>query len=165
MSYPNWNDPSQSNPQPAAYPDPNQPTSGYPVSGYPVSGEPFKAEGTPVGAYPGYGYPMIAVAQPTNGMSIAALVVSIVGVFGLCGYGLGGFIGIIGAILGHVSRRQIRQKGESGDGMALAGIIVGWIATGIALIATLAWVGLFVWLFNQDPSTTPHGTTGYGTTD
>ncbi|GAB2946707.1 hypothetical protein GCM10027280_39370 [Micromonospora polyrhachis] len=164
MSYPNWNDPSQGTQEPAGYPDPNQPVSKYPVSGqpisgYPVSGQPVNPDGTPAGAYPGYGYPMIAAAPPTNGMSIAALVVSIVGILGLCGYGLGGYIGIIGAILGHVSRRQIREKGESGDGMALAGIIVGWIATAIALIATLAIIGFIVWAANYEP------TTDYGTTD
>jgi hypothetical protein len=34
-------------------------------------------------------------------------------------------------VLGHVARKQIRERGQQGDGMALAGIIVGWILTGL----------------------------------
>jgi hypothetical protein len=40
----------------------------------------------------------------------------------------------LGAILGHVARRQIKQSGESGDGVARAAIIVGWALTGLYLI-------------------------------
>jgi hypothetical protein len=36
----------------------------------------------------------------------------------------------IGAVLGHIALKQIRQTGESGEGMAKTGIIVGWIITG-----------------------------------
>jgi hypothetical protein len=39
-----------------------------------------------------------------------------------------------------VARRQIRERGEGGDGMALAGIIVGWILTGLIL----AYIAVFV---------------------
>jgi hypothetical protein len=79
-------------------------------------------------------------------MAIAAMVVSIVGALGLCAYGVGGFIGLVGAILGHVARRQIRTRNEGGEGMALAGIIVGWIATGLAVIAAAFVVWFFVWM-------------------
>ena len=40
----------------------------------------------------------------------------------------------VGAVLGHMARKQIRQTGEQGDGMALAGIIVGWSITGLGLL-------------------------------
>jgi hypothetical protein len=32
--------------------------------------------------------------------------------------------------MGHVARKQIRERGEQGDGFALAGIIIGWVITG-----------------------------------
>ena len=67
-------------------------------------------------------------------MAIASLVVSIVGMVFLICYGVGGLIAPVGAILGHVARKQIRERQESGDGMALAGVIVGWIGTGLGLI-------------------------------
>jgi hypothetical protein len=88
---------------------------------------------------------------PTNGMAVASMVVSVVAMVGLCGYGLGGYLGIVGGVLGHVARRQIRERGESGDGMALAGQIMGWLATAIAVLATIAFVVFFVWLSQQPP--------------
>ncbi|MEV1287148.1 DUF4190 domain-containing protein [Micromonospora sp. NPDC049679] len=136
--------------QPASTQQFGQPGYGAPFSG--PEGYPAPAPG-----YPPYGYPVMA-APPTNGLSIASMVVSIIAVMGLCGYGIGGYIGIVGAILGHVSRRQIRSREqvgqpEAGAGMALAGIIMGWIATVIAVLATVAIVVFAVWLSNQDPST------------
>jgi hypothetical protein len=153
MSYPQqpdgWTDPSWPPPQPpAGYPDP-----AYQMGGQPVGKDGYPAPAYPPQGYPPYGYPVVAVAQPTNGMAIASMIVSIVAVVGLCGYGLGGYIGIVGAILGHVSRRQIRERGEAGDGMALAGIITGWIATVIAVLATAAIIIFVVWAANHDPST------------
>jgi hypothetical protein len=95
----------------------------------------------------------VVAARPTNGLAIASMVISILGAVGLCGYGLGGYIGIVGAIMGHVARRQIRERGENGDGMALAGVIVGWIAFGIAIIATILIIIFVVWAANQPTST------------
>jgi hypothetical protein len=74
-------------------------------------------------------------APKTNGMAVAAMVVSIVAAVGICAYGVGGLLGVVGALLGHVSRRQIRGSGEAGDAMAMAGVIVGWIAFAIGVIA------------------------------
>lgn len=175
-------DPTWSSGQAGGLPDPTLPMSGAPVSGEPFpsystdsySGQPVQQPiqpvqpvypqpvppvqpGQPVGypspAYPGYGYPTVVAAPATNGMAIAAMVVSIMGALGLCGYGLGGYLGIVGAVLGHVAKRQIRERGESGNGMAMAGIIIGWLATAIALIATVALIALFVWAANADPTT------------
>ncbi|MDX2025668.1 DUF4190 domain-containing protein [Microcella sp.] len=36
---------------------------------------------------------------------------------------------IAGAVLGHITLRQIAQTGESGRGMALAATIIGWVGT------------------------------------
>jgi hypothetical protein len=95
--------------------------------------------------YPGYqGYPIAGQYQappPNNGLAIASLVCSCVGVvpffFGLpC---------ILGVIFGFVSRSQIRnsQGRQQGSGLALAGIIVGFslIAAFILLVVLLAVFG------------------------
>jgi hypothetical protein len=80
----------------------------------------------------GYG-PMLK--PPTEGLAIASLVISCIAVPGaLCASGVGGLIGIVGAVLGHVAQRKIRANGSSGRGMALAGVIVGWVAAAIALV-------------------------------
>jgi uncharacterized protein DUF4190 len=68
------------------------------------------------------------------------MVVSIVGLTLVACYGGGGLLGIVGAILGHVARRQIKARKEGGDAMAMAGIIIGWIAFGLGL----AVIGLIV---------------------
>lgn len=127
-------------PQPAAYAQQQPVAYAYQQPGY----------AQPAYGYPPYGYP---VSEPTNGIAIAALVVSIVGAAGLCAYGLGGYLGIVGAILGHVAGRQIRERGGQGAGMAKAGVIIGWIVTGIAVLATIALVFFVVWASGQPPST------------
>jgi hypothetical protein len=120
---------------------PNQPL--YPGASY-------GAPGAPPGYGQGYGYPY-PPSPRTNGLSIASLVVSIVAACGLCAYGFGGYLGILGAILGHVGRRQIRTSGEAGDGMAMAGIIIGWIATGLAVVGS----GLFIFFVILAATTDP----------
>ncbi len=44
---------------------------------------------------------------------------------------------IAGAIMGHMARNQIRQSAgaQTGDGMALAGIVLGWGGVGISVLA------------------------------
>jgi hypothetical protein len=76
-----------------------------------------------------------------------------VSILGLCGYGIGGLLGILGAILGHVARRQIRERGENGDGMALAGVVMGWIATALAVLIIVGIVIFVVWAANQPTPT------------
>jgi hypothetical protein len=85
----------------------------------------------PVPATPYWPQPM--PQQGTNGMAIAALV---------CGIGqvaAGPFAGIAAIILGHKARQRIRQTGEQGDGMALTGLILGYVGTiGLVLLVALA---------------------------
>jgi len=102
--------------------------------------------GQPPLAQPGYGYTPPA---PTNGMAIASLVVSIGGFFACCG-----LPSVVGAVLGHIARKQIRERGEQGEGMALAGIIVGWVAFGIfLLIAALYGAAIVAAVLADDSST------------
>jgi len=49
-----------------------------------------------------------------------------------------------GLVLGIVARKQIRETGEEGDGLALAGIIVGGIATALFALFIVVWIGAFV---------------------
>ena len=70
----------------------------------------------------------------TNGLAIASLVCS-VGSLLLCG-----LTAIVGVVLGHIARRQIRRSAgaEVGEGLALAGIIVGYaILAGIVAFGSL----------------------------
>lgn len=91
--------------------------AGYAQAGYPQAGY-----GQTV-AQPGY----VVYAAPTNGLAIASMIVSILG------------FGPVGAIMGHIARRQIQERGEQGDGFALAGIIVGWVTTGFWLLCCVGY--------------------------
>jgi Domain of unknown function (DUF4190)/DUF1707 SHOCT-like domain len=75
----------------------------------------------------------------TNGMAVAALVCGIVQ---FCGFWLVGTIPAI--ILGHLARRQIRQTGEQGAGMATAGIILGWVGVGLTILFVTLFIALTV---------------------
>ena len=69
------------------------------------------------------------VQRRTNPLAVASLA---------CGLGqiFFWFLAAIPAVvLGHVARRQIRQTGEDGQGMATAGLVLGWI--GIVLTVLL----------------------------
>jgi len=97
-----------------------------------------------------YGYPyQLPPRRNTSGLAIASMVVSLVGLALMCGWGpLSVFISPVGAILGHVARRRLRTSGEQGDGMALTGIIVGWIG----LVLSLALLAVIVYVIVEDPS-------------
>jgi len=88
----------------------------------------------PIGAIapyqPGY-YPPARVA-PTNGLAIAALVCGLAEMFTL------GRAAIPAVILGHLARGQIKHTGERGDGMAVAGLIFGYLGIGIWTLVIIA---------------------------
>jgi hypothetical protein len=73
----------------------------------------------------------VAASVPTSGLAIASLVL---GIGGLTILPLLGSIAAI--ILGYMARSDIRQRpGEvSGEGLALAGIVLGWISVGLAVL-------------------------------
>ena len=78
---------------------------------------------------PGY-YP--AINTPTSGLAIGALVCGILEIFTL------GFAAIPAVILGHLARTQIRRTGERGDGMAIAGLVLGYLGIGIWTLIIIA---------------------------
>jgi len=75
----------------------------------------------------GYGYQPPPQATGTNGMAIASLVCSLFG--WLCIIG-----GILGIIFGFLALNQIKQSGQGGRGMAIAGIVIGVIVTAIMIL-------------------------------
>ena len=71
----------------------------------------------------------------TNGLAIASLILGLVG-WVPCGVG-----SIVAIVLGFVARNQIResQGRQGGDGLALAGIVLGFLA--IAFLIAIIVLG------------------------
>lgn len=86
----------------------------------------------PVMPYPTGFYPPMMPAQPTSGLAIGAMICGIAEIFTL------GFAAIPAVILGHLARAQIRQTGERGDGMAIAGLVLGYLGIAGWLLVILA---------------------------
>lgn len=87
--------------------------------GSPGYGQPPYGQAPYGQAAPGYGPPVGYVpqyARPTNTMAILSLVMAFI-------------FAPAGLVLGIVARKQIARTGEEGDGLALAGIIVGGLIT------------------------------------
>ncbi len=45
-------------------------------------------------------------------------------------------------VCGHMARSQIRRTGEQGAGMALAGLILGWIGVGFTVLVVIAAIAI-----------------------
>lgn len=72
-------------------------------------------------------------AQSTNSSAVGALVCAVLTPM------TWGLTSVPAVVLGHKARTEIRRSGERGDGMALSGLIVGYLAMGFwALIVLVA---------------------------
>jgi len=99
-------------------PPPQQYGGGYPAQQY--------------GGYPpqqpvGYRQP-----QRTNGMAIASMVLGILWLY---------WVGsVLALVFGYIARNQIRERGDAGTGMAVAGIVLGWVGVGILTLGMLVFI-------------------------
>jgi hypothetical protein len=73
--------------------------------------------------------------QTTNGMAVASLVLGICFCFGLTG--------ILAVVLGNLALNRIdaSQGAEKGRGLAIAGIVLGWVGIALLAIPALVWLG------------------------
>ncbi|HEY1838723.1 MAG TPA: DUF4190 domain-containing protein [Mycobacterium sp.] len=133
-------------PQPQQQPPPPYGPTGYGGPPPPPYTGPIGAGGFggPPPMYPGpydpyQGYP----SQDTNGLAVASLVTSIAGV--VIGIPLaifcyvGWLIPVVGAVLGGIALNQIKQRGQQGRGLAIAGIAIG-SATAALLVLVMVIV-------------------------
>ena len=103
-------------------------TCGTPAPGAPSEGTPQAASK----ASPRASYQDLNVAkQPPasiNTLAIVALVTSLLGVH------------LAGIICGHIALNQIKTTGEGGRGLALAGLIIGYIFMAIVIVIVLGLI-------------------------
>jgi len=78
----------------------------------------------------------VSPAARINGLAIASLAC------GLAQFMFGPLAAIPAIVFGHVARQQIKLTGEQGAGLALAGLVLGWVAVILGIVAIV--VGLTV---------------------
>jgi Domain of unknown function (DUF4190) len=103
---------------------------------------------------PTYGQPSpygAPVPQGTNGMAIASLVVGLVSLPLTCLCGVGAIGGIVSIVLGFIARKQIPERGQKGNGLALAGIIMSVVSIALLIVVIiLAATGVIDYEANFD---------------
>ncbi|HSX68250.1 DUF4190 domain-containing protein [Nocardioides sp.] len=133
---------------------PNEPTT--PPTHPPYGADPAGSAMTPPPVPPlppAYGQPHpYAAGAPTDGTAIGAMVLGILGLVMMCGYGIGIIPSIIAIFLGRSSKRKIRDsQGQlAGEGMAQAGFIMGIIGAVISALFILVIGGFIVAMFATD---------------
>jgi len=97
-------------------------------AGSPAAPPPYGPMGA---APPGMVYvPVYAAPTPgTNGMAIASMILGILWVY---------WVGsVLAVIFGFVALNQIKKRNESGRGMAIAGLVLGFIGVGLLLVVLI----------------------------
>ncbi|WP_019970878.1 DUF4190 domain-containing protein [Mycobacterium sp. 141] len=156
-SYPSYPAPPYPTPpeQPAGYgapyppPQPYGAVPGYPPPSYPPPapyGAPgfAGANGYPIAGYGGYGGP---APGTNNSLAIGSLVASVLAV-PLMFFCFSGFAAsIAGVVMGIIALNQIKQSGQGGRSLAIAGIAVGIVVPLLAIV-------VFVIIVAASPSST-----------
>jgi Domain of unknown function (DUF4190) len=89
--------------------------------------------------YAGYTPPPTA---PKNGLGIAALVVAIIALVTVFG---GIILGVVAVILGFVGWGRAKRGEATNGGVAIAGIVLGFLA----IMVSIAAIGLAIWGFSE----------------
>jgi hypothetical protein len=127
--------------------DPNTPEPGAPV---PPTGPSAPGYSAPPAGPPAYGQAESAYGQPATGKTNTLAIVSLVA--SLVGFATGiGFIA--GIICGHISLGQIKKTGEQGRGLALAGLIIGYIGIVLSIIVVIVVIAGLAALYSTGVTT------------
>ena len=88
-------------------------------------------------------------AKAGSGLAIGSFVTSLALIFLSAG-----FLSFIGAILGHVSLSKLRKAGSTENrGLAVAGVIIGWVSTALAWIFLIGFIALIAGAVSASDST------------
>jgi hypothetical protein len=123
----------------------------HPPDHEPPGGDPTFAgyqQAPPPGGYypPPYGYPGPPPYRPTNDMAVVSLIMAFV-------------FAPLGIVFGVIARKQIRERGEEGEGLALAGLITSIVFTALWVIGIIAFIAFFATMLDRIPDTGTEVTT------
>lgn len=78
----------------------------------------------------------LAPVRRTNGLAIAAFVLGLLG------------FAVLPVIFGHIALRQIRRNGDAGSAFAIVGLVLGYLAIALYLVAGIALTSGILWAVN-----------------
>ncbi|MCP2325583.1 hypothetical protein HDA40_004090 [Hamadaea flava] len=120
-------------------PDPYNPYAAAP--GSPAAPQYGQQPQQPYAAQPYSAQPYAAPPAATNTMAILSLVFAFV-------------FAPLAIVFGHMAKKQIKQSGEGGDGLATAGLVMGYIFTGLGVLLCCIYGIIFVVAINEAGSST-----------
>ncbi|MCW2690364.1 MAG: hypothetical protein JWR37_5254 [Mycobacterium sp.] len=135
--------PGQPPPAPPHYGAPG----GYPPP-YPYQPGAYQPGGYP-GSYPppppapysgGFSAPPTG---PKNGLGIAALIIAIVALVSVWSVFGGIILGIVAVVIGFAARGRVKRGEANNGGIALAGILLGFLAIIVGIIFIPIWISVF----------------------
>jgi peptidyl-prolyl cis-trans isomerase B (cyclophilin B) len=98
---------------------------------------------------PGFYPPAYPPPRQTNSMAVVALVGALV-------------FAPLGIVFGHIALSQIRRSDEDGKGLAIAGLVIGYIFTVLFLLVIVFWLAMLV-VFANEIHKLPSTPSTYGT--
>ncbi|MFE6965825.1 DUF4190 domain-containing protein [Agromyces sp. NPDC057679] len=124
--------------QPAGAVPPVPPAAPATPPAAPAYGTPPAAPAAPAYAAPAYGAP-----APTKTNVLA--IVSLVSAF---------FVSLVAIITGHIALSQIKKTGEQGRGLAIAGLIIGYVGLVATIVVVILWIAAFAFVASNPDITT-----------
>jgi Domain of unknown function (DUF4190)/Domain of unknown function (DUF1707) len=75
----------------------------------------------------------VRASSPTNGLAIASLVLGLLWMWWMGS--------VLAVVFGHIALKQIARSGQSGRGLAIAGVVLGYIGLATLVLAMLVALG------------------------
>lgn len=95
---------------------------------YPQSPQPYRP----------YQQPVMVVLPPTSGAAVASMIMGIIGLLG--GWCVFGLPCVVAVVLGHIGLVATKGGRRSGHGMAIAGLVMGYLVVVPAALFSIMFV-------------------------
>ena len=82
--------------------------------------------------------PLVVTLLPTSGLATASMVLGILGLLG--GWCVFGIPCALAVLFGHLALAETKKGHKSGNGMAVAGLVMGYIVIGPAIVLSILFV-------------------------
>jgi hypothetical protein len=135
--------------------DPASPVDDYEIGAVPSADPPPPSAPSSYSAAGSTPYAYGLPAQRTNVLAIISLIASCAGVIIPLAY-------VAGIIMGHISLAQIKRTGESGHGLALAGVIVGYSLLAISILVLVLYIIFIVVILGAAGSAGAFNSSNFG---